>query len=85
MYNLNPCKRLPKISKIQASNTIVPVCTITSFSENSIKFGKAANLIIFLCFTITPFGFPVEPEVYITYISSSGKNDIFKLVVSCSS
>ena len=73
IYNLKPCKRLPNISKMQASNTIVPVCTMTSFLENSIKFGKAASLMIFLCFTITPLGLPVEPEVYITYIKSSGE------------
>ena len=59
---------------------MVPVCTITSCFEKLIKFGYIASLIIFLCFTITPFGLPVEPDVYITYIISSV--DIFKFKLS---
>ena len=41
--------------------------SVLSFSIDFIRFT------MFVCFTIVPFGFPVEPEVYIIYATDSGK------------
>ena len=41
--------------------------SVLSFSIDFIRFT------MFVCFTIVPFGFPVEPDVYIIYATDSGK------------
>ena len=61
----------------------IPEASKLYFSkDNEISFGVGFNTLsfsseyfklhIFLCITLTPFGFPVVPEVYIIYAISFG-------------
>ena len=71
-----------KISHTLTSNEIFVSDKHMSFDENLFlnsllkQYKKFKRL---ECFSITPFGFPVEPEVYITYAKSSKLILVFKL------
>ena len=78
-YNKNPFNKAPHISNVQASKTIEPVCKICSSLLNFINLLFFTSRTIFLLQTITPLGFPVEPEVYIIYAISSGEPKMFRL------
>ena len=78
-YKENPFNNAPHISKVHASKTIEPVCKICSLFSNFINLVFFTSRTIFLLQTITPFGLPVEPEVYIIYAISSGDPIIFGL------
>ena len=71
IYRESPFKRAPHISKVQASNTIEPVCNILSFLLNFIKLVFLTSLTMLLFSINTPLGVPVEPDVYIIYAGAS--------------
>ena len=59
-----PEVKLPQNSNTNISKQIVVTDTITLLLLKSIIFFvPSKKLTIFLCLSITPFGFPVEPEV----------------------
>src|SRR5206468_1205534 len=63
-----PLTRGPQISKIDKSklNDVVASTRLISSSPNS-RTTHSRNATPFPCSTTTPFGCPVEPDVYSTY------------------
>src|SRR6185436_6142184 len=66
-----PCSNAPQISKVDASNVTGASCRNTSSGPNSAYPGPKRSLITPRCVTSTPFGSPVDPDVYVTYARSS--------------
>jgi hypothetical protein len=53
------------------------VAAITEFEQVEMRFSTAAIMLsMFALSTTTPFGKPVDPEVYIIYIGKEGSRDI---------
>src|SRR6185503_5088067 len=62
-----PFNSPPQFSNVAASNDIGAYCRITSPSSNFTYSVFFTSLTTPRCVTATPFGFPVDPDVYITY------------------
>ncbi|MNW54970.1 hypothetical protein D3C74_326010 [compost metagenome] len=60
-----PFSSAPQISKVAASNDGDPVSNIREPGSKSAYKGFITSRTTFLCPIMTPFGVPVEPEVYI--------------------
>src|SRR5580698_2614465 len=65
-----PFSSIPQYSKVVASNDGDPVDNHTSPDPSFINPPPFTKLMILPCSTITPFGRPVDPDVYITYARS---------------
>ena len=67
MTNFAPFKRALQTSKVLPSKAKLLNCEKLSFGVTFKVFSIVVTLIIAWCGTRTPLGFPVEPEVYISY------------------
>ena len=75
--NVCPEEREHHISNPKISKLIVVTDTMTLFGLKSIIFFiPIIKLLRFLCVIFTPFGFPVEPDVYIKYANVFGSMSI---------
>src|ERR1051326_4590507 len=67
-YNTSrpPCNSAPQISNVDASNPSGASCNNVSSRPSRTYSTPHNNRMIPPCVIPTPFGFPVDPEVYIT-------------------
>src|SRR5690349_4574659 len=66
-----PFSKAAQISKVEASKAGLLQWAMQSLVSICAKPLLITKRITARCGTITPFGWPVEPEVYITYAASS--------------
>ena len=64
--SLAPLSSAPHSSKVEASKDSGETCSNVSFGPSAAKFVFFTSRTTLRCSTQTPFGVPVEPEVYIT-------------------
>src|SRR5574341_313121 len=66
-----PCSSGPHSSSVEASNDTGANCKNTSSGPNSAYSTPNTSRNTPRCLTSTPFGTPVDPDVYVTYARSS--------------
>src|ERR1700716_3847722 len=70
--SLPPFNNAPQISKVDASNDSGAICKMTSSGPRVAKSLSSTSRSTALWGTTTPLGRPVDPDVYMTYATSSG-------------
>ncbi len=66
-----PLSSGPQISSVEASNEIGASCRNTVCASSGVKWLPRTRRTMPRCGIATPLGVPVEPDVYMTYASSS--------------
>src|SRR5215510_1634642 len=65
--SLPPRNSAPQISKVAASKALEAICSTTDCWSNRTYAGSCTSRSTFACVTAIPFGWPVDPDVNITY------------------